>query len=389
MDLHTPPAHVETVSSAAERLGLSNRRAAPGGGVFGVNGAGLEVGVTSRFVRGTAVGFVICAEGRGLPAARVTVRRTASWPNRDARVRVRTGDLLFDGVRSCFGDAVVVQALMGERERRALELVFETPGAETVEIDESSLLLRLQGFDAGADELAAAATQLARLAELTSATSGDVDTRLLANALGDGAPRVRAASAEYLFARLRAGSDEELETCSALATCERLQARVRSDALIRLRRHDPARVLPLVESLLGSEAPEVVESAVRYVGEVGDDGLRDTVIGLTDHTHDEVVVGALWALGRLGGHDAEGVLVEKLSKGRSTAVRREAIDALRAVGGVRALAALRRYERSLFEDRGLRNAARAAIGSIADRAGEPEGTLAIASHAGDLSITED
>lgn len=373
---------VAILDVAAEKLGLV---ASTGPRVEIRRGAaGLVGGIGLVRAESDPIGFRLVVRSRS--AGSFVIRPAVRWQSHLAASRVRTGAVTFDGVLSCHGAPLTIHSITGPRERDVLLGIHMMHAFAAVSIEPAQLVLDTSSLDLDAETLVDLFSKLRVLAALVARTSAPVEQRLLAKVIDDGAPRARAAAAELLFDRLVPGSSRECDACLAMATCEALLPRVRVDAMIRLRRHDPELVLTPMRMLLDSHAPEVVENAIRFLGEVGADDVVPAITRHVGHPEGSVRRAVAWTLGRLGGDEAERALVVLVES--DDAASRAAMEALVFVGGFRALAALRPRVRGLLRAAGDKRVARAAIAAIEARvgAGEP-GRLAIAEASGELSVS--
>lgn len=306
------------------------------------------------------------------------VRRPVHWSHPQAASRVRTGDVRFDGVLACHGRAPDIHTLTGPDERRLLLQLFARHGVTRCTIAPRRIRAHAPLVDA--ERLTDLVHRLVTLSELFGVREGGLLGRLLTKTIEDRAPRARAIAAERLFARVIVGSEAERIACEHMALADGLLPRLRVDAMIRLRRHDPERVLPTMRRLLESPAPAVVADAVRYVGEVEDFESSARVVRCAKDADLDVRQAAAWTLGRLGGDAAEVALIELAP------TTREAVEALGLVGGHRAVAALRPLTRGVRRSASSKRTARRALGAIKERVGPAgRGRLAIVWDAGALS----
>ncbi len=306
------------------------------------------------------------------------VRRPVHWSHPQAASRVRTGDVRFDGVLSCHGRPDDVHTMTGPDERRLLMQLFARHGASRCIVAPRRIRVHAPLIDA--ERIVDLAHRLVTLSELFAARRDGLLGRLLAKIVDDRAPRARSIAAELLFERVIPASDGERVACTHMALADRLLPRLRVDAMIRLRRHEPQVVLPTMRALLESLAPSVVANAVRYIGEVEDFESLRAVVRVAKNPDPEVRQATAWTLGRLGGDAAEVALIELAP------TTREAVEALGLVGGFRAVAALRPLTRGVRRSASSKRTARRALGAIKQRVGPAgHGRLAIVWDAGALS----
>jgi hypothetical protein len=189
--------------------------------------------------------------------------------------------------------------------------------------------------------------------------------RAIKRAVEDLNPEVRLAAVKALKS---AGWEEAI----ALFRDRKVVSRYRADALRHLAlTFGRERALPLVEEGLGHKSAEICSMAVEAIG-----GWRHgPSIGRLEtlQSREQVVVERVAnALGRIGGSDAQRVLIDLL-RSEHRGVRQAAIDALGRAGTIDVIPLLSR-----IKDFGLKTTVREAIGAIQARCGrEAEGALSL------------
>ncbi|KAB8142352.1 HEAT repeat domain-containing protein [Chloroflexia bacterium SDU3-3] len=190
--------------------------------------------------------------------------------------------------------------------------------------------------DASTDVRAAAAIGLSRfacLAALGELAEGEeaLEQALSAAALDTGLPtelRRRALESAGYFAE-----NEQIQNQVErdYASGEQLLA---ESALVAMGRSMLPRWLPVIGKALGHESPALRYEACRAAGELADEAqpLLPKIFPLVTDSDSEIALAAIWALGQIGGEQAERAL-KQVSRSSDTARSQAAAEALEELSG--------------------------------------------------------